>query len=443
MIRRLVIPRLSWALVFAVAVFAAVAGFQLGGGTVPVVPTVDDELLYVGAAGLFGLGVFATMLKRPDVIGRITPTLYVLVALLPLLRFSIPGISIIRFIPLALMAPVVYSLYRDAEPVPSHARVARVAVFAAFATAASSLIANRGGTDYPRLLLMVGGIALLVGAAPRAWSSAWRESVEKAVGIAYRLIVVSSVAMLPFDGSFQSDRLRGAWESPNTLGALLALTTPIAAKRTRFPIIYWLVAFALSIACGSRGGLLALSVAAAVILVQRRQLIQLVALAGVAVVVLSSGFVRTQADHEQTFGINTRQLVWEDVYGAFQDSPLTGYGFGAVADHVYSPEVQRWVGSSPQTHSSWLDGLYEQGVLGMVPWAAALLLGLGVAFRTGPLWGATMLAGLVSATFESWMFAIGGGLGSLYWIMFGAAMLGARAKRAAVDAPAVTEPADV
>ncbi|MDW3176744.1 MAG: O-antigen ligase family protein [Acidimicrobiia bacterium] len=443
MIRRLVIPRLSWALVVAVAVFAAVAGFQLGGGTIPVVPTVDDELLYVGAAGLFGLGVFATMLKRPDVIGRITPTLYVVVALLPLLRFSIPGILIIRFLPLALMAPVVYSLYRDAQPVASHTRIARVAMFAAFATASSSLIANRSGTDYMRLVLMVGGIVLLVGAAPRAWSSTWQASVEKAVGIAWRLVVVSSVVLLPFSSSFLSERLRGAWESPNTLGALIALTTPIAAMRARFPVVYWLIAYTLSIASGSRGGLLALSVALVVVLIQRRRFIQLAALSLVGAGILSSGLVRLQSSHQETFGINTRRLVWEDVFAAFQNSPLTGYGFGAITDHVYSPQVQRWVGSSPQTHSSWLDGLYEQGVLAMVPWVFALLLGLRMAFRAGPMWGVTMLAGLVSATFESWMFAIGGGLGSLYWLIFGAAMLGARSKGAAVDMPAVVEAADV
>lgn len=424
MIRRLVIPRLSWVLVAAVAGFATIAGFQLGGGTVPVVPKVSNDLLYIGAAALFGLGVFGVLLRRPDVIGRIAPTVYVVVALLPLLRFNVPGVAIIRFIPLALIAPVVYGLYRDAEPVRSHTRVARVAMFAAFATAASSLIANRGGTDYMRLALMVGGIVLLVGAAPRAWSGTWTESVQKAIAIAWKLIVVSSIMLVPFSESYLSDRLRGAWESPNTLGALLALTTPIAARSARFPTLYWAVAFALSIACGSRGGLLALSAAAAVILLQRRRVIQLTALTVLGVVLLSSGLVRTQADHEQTFGINTRQLVWEDVYGAFQESPITGYGFGAVADHVYAPEVQRWVGSSPQTHSSWLDGLYEQGVLGFIPWVAALLFGLVVAFRTGPLWGATMIAGLVSATFESWMFSIGGGLGSLYWIMFGAALLG-------------------
>lgn len=423
MIRRLVIPRLSWALVVAVAVFAAVAGFQLGGGTIPVVPTVDDELLYVGAAALFGLGVFATMLKRPDVIGRVTPTLYVLVALLPLLRFSIPGISIIRFIPLALMAPVVYSLYRDAEPVPSHARVARVAVFAAFATAASSLIANRGGTDYPRLLLMVGGIVLLVGAAPRAWSSTWRGSVEKAVGIAFWLIVVSSVVLLPFSASFLNDRLRGAFTSANALGALLAITTPIAASRSQFGTLYWAAGFGLMIATGTRGGLLALSIAAALVLIQKGRFVQLAAVVAVGALVLGSGVVRTTGDAEDAVGVNTRALIWEEVIDEGQDSPLTGYGFGAFDDFEFSLETQRYAGRTPQSHNSWLDAFYEQGVLGLLPWIVAIVIGLVVARKAGPYWLATLVAGLVSATFESWMFAIGGGIGSLFWLIFGAATL--------------------
>jgi len=422
-IRRLVIPRLSWVLVAGVAAFGAIAGFQLGGGTVPIVPTLSNGLLYAAAVGLFGLGIFGTLLRRPDIIGRIAPTFYVLAALLPLLRFPVPGISIIRFLPLALVAPVVYSLYRDAEPVPSHTRISRMAMFAAFATAASSLIANRAGTDYMRLLLMVGGIVLLVGAAPRAWSSTWRASVERAVGIAFCIIVVSTLVLWPLSESFDGDRLRGAFTSPNTLGALLALTTPIAASRSRFGLVHWTLALTLMIVSGTRGGLLALSVAAALMLLQRRRVFQLSAFVVISALVLASGVVRAVGDGEESAGVNTRTLIWNEVIDESQDSVLTGYGFGAIDDFQFSAETQRWAGTSPQSHNSWLDAWYEQGALGIIPWAFTLAVGLWTAVKAGPYWGATVIAGLVSATFESWMFAIGGGIGSLFWLVFGAASL--------------------
>ena len=408
-----------------ISLFALAAGFQLGGGTFPIGPALPDEMVYIASAGLFGLGAFAILLRRPDVIGRVAPTVYVLVALLPLVRFEVPGISVIRFLPLALIAPVIYSLYRNAAPVPSHTRVARLAVFAAFATAASSLIANRAGTDVMRLLLMVGGIVLLVGAAPRAWSDNWRPSVERAVLITFWLLIVSSIVLAPVDGSFVSDRLRGAFASANGLGALLAITTPIAASRSRFGVAYWTLGFAVLIASGTRGGMLALVLAAVWVLLQKKRVFQLGAAAVIGLLILGTGIIRTQADQEVTLGVNTRQLVWGDVWEASGESPLTGYGFGAAETFEFSQETQRFAGTQPQTHSSWLDAFYEQGLLGMVPWIVVLAVGLITALRTGPVWGATVLAGLVSATFESWMFAIGGGIGSLFWLIFGAASLSA------------------
>jgi len=432
-IRRLVIPRLSWVLVAGVAAFGAIAGFQLGGGTVPIVPALSDGLFYAAAVGLFGLGIFGTLLRRPDIIGRIAPTFYVLVALLPQLWFVIPAIDILRFIPLALIAPVVYGLFRDAEAVASHTNVTRVAVFAALAVASASLIANWAETDFMRLALMVGGIVLLVSAAPRAWSGSWHAAVERAVGITFFAIVASTLALLPLSNSFVGGRLQGPFDSPNTLGALLALSTPIAASRSRFPALYWAIAFGLSVASGSRGGMLALTVAAVVLIIQRRRVVPIVGLFVIGLIVLSTGVVRTETDNEQVFGINTRSLIWSEVLEASLDAPIVGHGFGAVDDFAFSNETRRWAGNSPQTHNSWLDILYEQGILGIILWAVALFLGLAAAVRAGPIWIATIAAGLVSATFESWLFAIGGGIGSLFWLIFGAAALGAYGKQVDED----------
>ncbi len=422
MSRRLTAP-LSALLSLAVAAFALGAGYQFGGGSIPYAPAVPDEMLYAAAAGLLGLGLFGILLRSPAKLGSIAPTVYVVVALLPLLRFSIPAISIIRFVPLALLAPAVYSLYRNAEPIPSHTRVARATAFAAFATAASSLIANRGDTDYLRLLLMVGGIILLVGAAPRAWSSTWRVWVERAVQIVFWAVVISSITLLPFGESFIGDRLRGAFISPNTLGALLALATPIAASRSRFLLVPWSSAFVIVILSGSRGGLLALSLAAIVILIRERRILTLAVFVASAILVLTAGVVRTQADQEETFGVNTRQLVWADVLDASLERPIAGHGFGAVGEIEFSAQTQRFAGTQPQTHSSWLDGLYEQGFLGLTFWIVLLLIGLKAAWSAGSVWFATLVAGVVSATFESWMFSIGGGLGSLFWLVFGAISL--------------------
>lgn len=429
--RRLSFQPFSWFFVAAAAGFAVIAGFQLGGGTLPVVPRLSTEILYVVAAGLFGVGVFASVLRRPDLVGRITPTIYVTVALLPLLRFAIPGIGLIRFLPLALIAPVVYGLYRDAEPIPSHTRIARIAMFAALATAVSSVVANSGTTDYPRLLLMLGGIVLLVGAAPRAWSGLWEHSVTKATWLAFWAIAISSIALLASADSFIDDRYRGAFTSPNTLGALIAVTAPIAASRARFAILPWAAALGIVIMSGSRGGLLALGVAAAIVLARRRQFVQLAAMVLISLAAFGAGAVRTEADHEIAFGVNTRQLIWDEVIESSKDSILTGYGFGSFDSYEFSNETQRFAGANPQSHNSWLDAWYEQGFLGLIPWVAALLVGVWTAFRAGPFWAGAITAGLLSATFESWLFAIGGGIGSLFWLLFGAAALTANRANAA------------
>ncbi len=421
--RRLLQLQISHLIVVGSVVFVAAAGYRLGGGSPPALLPLSQDLIALIVVSTVAVGVYAHLLSRPETIGRITPTLYALVALLPLLRFQLPAITIIRFVPLLLMAPVVYGLYRQGEPDASHTRVARAAMFAAFATAVSALVANRADTDLLRLILMVGGIVLLVGAAPRAWSASWRWSVERAVTVTFWLTIASTVLLLPLPASFADARVRGVFESPNTLGAVLALTTPLAAERSRLPMAYWTIAFAVSIGSGSRGGLLALTTAAVVVLFHKRQLVPLFMFALVGALVFASGVVRTQADHERDFDVSTRALIWDEVSAEVLEAPIAGHGFGTVDQFEYSPETQFWVGSSPQTHNSWLDGAYEQGLIGLLPWIAALAIGFVAAVRAGPAWSATIVAGLISATFESWMFAIGGGIGSIFWLIFGAASL--------------------
>ncbi len=424
MIERILRPELAYLFVALAAAFGGGAGYQLGGGVLPLVPAVADEFLYVIAISLFGVGALAILIAQPDVIGRIGPTSYIIIAMLPLLRFGIPGVLVLRFIPLALIAPVVYGLYRDAEEIRSHTRLARFAVFAAGSITVTSVVANRGSTDVPRLLLLLGGIVLLVGAAPRAWSATWQDAVVRAIQILFWAVAISTFATLGVNGSFLDDRLRGVFFSATTLGALLALTTPLAAARSRIPIVHWAIAFALSIAAGSRGGLLALTAAAAIVLIHRRRFFVLATAAAIGVLVFSTGVIRTQSDHEVTLGVNTREIIWDQVLDGARESPLIGHGFGSVAEFDYSLESQLYIGQSPEVHSSWVETIYEQGLFSAVFWFGALVAALVASFRSGPAWFATVVAGLISATFESWMFSLGGGLGSLFWIVVGAAALG-------------------
>ncbi len=449
MSRRLTSP-LSALLSLAIAALALGAGYQFGGGRIPYAPAVPDEMLYAAAAGLLGLGLFGTLLRSPDLLGRVAPTVYVVVALLPLLRFTIPAIGIIRFVPLALLAPAVYLLFREGEADPRQQLIARLATFAAFATAAASLIANRPDTDLFRLILMVGGIVLLVGAAPRAWGRDWQESVAKAVGVVFVALVLTSVLSIPFEDSYVDERLRGVFTSPNALGALLAITTPLAASRTRFSLAAWGSALALVIMTGTRAGLLALAVGAVVGMVKQRQYRRLAALGTLGLIGLAAGYVRVSSDQDAVRGgRNTRDVIWEEVAPAIGDSWITGHGFGSFADFEFSQQAQIWVGTSPETHNSWLDASYEQGLLGLVPWVLLLIVGLRTSFRVGPFWSATIIAGLVSATFESWLFAIGGGIGSLFWMVFGASAISAHSQLGRLDEaadpaiPEISSPAEV
>lgn len=401
---------------------AAISGLLLGGYPLPFVPSFTASQVAVASIGVVGAGLVALLLRHPDTIGRIAPAVYAIVGIPPLLRIGIPGADLLRFVPLALVAPVVYGLFRDGSFTKSQAFVARIVFFAVLSTVATSLIVNFGDSDLPRLVLMASGIVILAIAAPRAWGSLWTEAVARAVHLVFVMIVITAPFTLLSTESMQNERFRGFFFSANTVGALLAITAPIAASRSRFPLLYWMSAAAIVIASGSRGGMLALGAGLVYQLWRSRRLDIAIAVALVGTVVLSMGVVRIQADQEETLGVNSRELIWEEVAGEVVQRPLVGHGFGSIRDFEFSENTRRFAGQQPETHSSWVDALYEQGVVGFALFISVFGLALKHSRLAGSAWTATLIAGLVSATFESWMFSLGGGIGTIYWMILGAAI---------------------
>lgn len=401
---------------------AVIVGLQVGGVRIPRLPSLSLLQLVVVSVAFCASGTVAVLLREPDKIGEIAPLVYAFVGFPPLLRFVVPGADLVRFIPLALVAPVVYGLYRAGSFTTGQAFAARVTGFAVLSSVATSLIANPLTTDMARLILMASGIVVLAVAAPRAWGFLWSEAVARAAHASFLAIVVSTPFTLLVDGSILNGRYRGLFFSPNTVGALLAITTPIAASRTRFAGVYWVASIGIVVASGSRGGMLAVSAGLLYELWRGRRVGIAIVVSLLAIVVLSAGVVRVQSDHEENFGVNTRELIWAEVGERAMERPLIGHGFGSMRDFEYSAETRRWSGQKPETHSSWVDALYEQGVLGLVLFGAVFVVGLRRSVDAGTAWTAALLAGLVSATFESWMFSLAGGIGSLYWLILGAAI---------------------
>jgi O-antigen ligase len=296
--------------------------------------------------------------------------------------------------------------------------------------ASQSVLLSRGDSDLLRLVLLVGGIVVLLFLAPRVWAADWAPSVEQAMRLLFWAVAISSLAILLTLDLGATARFRGPFVNANTLAIAVALSVPFAAVGRRFMGAFpWTLALMLVVLSGSRAGLLALTAGFAVAAARQRRFLVLAVGTCLVGILLLLGAVRLETDHQKAAGANTRELIWGDLLDAAEESPVFGHGFGAADGFVFGPEVQRWVGESPETHSSYVDAIYEQGYLGLLLWAITLLSGCLLGWRAGGPWVSLAVAGAVGAGFESWLFAIGGGTGVLFWMSLGAIPLVLQGRR--------------
>ena len=178
-----------------------------------------------------------------------------------------------------------------------------------------------------------------------------------------------------------ADRFSAEGFDPNDLGAMLALALPMAwyiAAKTSSTTVRWvcrayLIFGVLAILLtGSRGGLLTMLVALAVIpwtLTQVRASVKIVAV----LVVIGGGYTVTQVVPETLFQrlsttgselsegtLNNRLRIWKWGLSTVPERPIGGYGPGG-----WYRAIGLQIGNKAP-HSTWLAILVEEGAVGLV-----------------------------------------------------------------------------
>ncbi|MDR0453410.1 MAG: O-antigen ligase family protein [Deferribacteraceae bacterium] len=204
------------------------------------------------------------------------------------------------------------------------------------------------------------------------------------------------------DGNYAILRVAGTFRSSIRFGNLIALVTALGicalllrfyrSKRERnIYIAMTLLSFAGLIASGTRGAMIALmaGIVALLICVFRARGILLSALVCAVAVLLvyiipdlrtrfaeSLSFARW-GDHTTSLG--WRFVLWEESWRVFRENPLTGVGFGNLAEYYLKPlkTLHEDGMSVAHAHNNFLQILAEHGILGF---AAVSLLYIKLAF---------------------------------------------------------------
>lgn len=130
--------------------------------------------------------------------------------------------------------------------------------------------------------------------------------------------------------------------------------------------------------------------------------------------------------------LGSRKSPWQETMGVIKESPWFGSGFGT--DEIRGSQMEATAlfrtGAAAREHgNSYLALLEYVGLLGIVPFAALVLLVLRIIFRVC-LWtwktadprhyavplAFVCLAGLIHAFFEDWLFAVGYYLSIFFWV---------------------------
>jgi len=241
-----------------------------------------------------------------------------------------------------------------------------------------------------------------------------------------------------------------AMGNPNSLGAVMGMGAPILlwgallggnAYRRRL-LLYGICIF-LAFVSHARAGIGAAFVSSAVLCLAMHRyklMIQgttLLIIALAAVSLFNSGFIASLTSSvvykNNSYGIlDSRVSPWQSAIDNIRDHPWFGMGLGTTAASGGPEQEQGTFVSSgvvtAENGSSYLSIVAGVGILGTIPFAALLLLLISKIVRTvlfvhksgaiaSPAFvlAGVMIAGILHAIFEDWMFAPGNYLCVFYW----------------------------
>lgn len=413
--RRTGAPRRAWVMTVPTATAVAVAvavGVAIGSGVQP--------LILVG--GLVVTAALAAAARRMDVL----VALALLALFLPSLRLvgEAPWALTLRW---AMLGLVLFTLAGRlaAGRVRRQAGIRAPVSLIAFTTFAAMTLA---WSVAPRLT--IGRSVSFVSMIVIVVLMHRIEGVADQVASAFRFVgaVVAFGGLLAVAlGTLPSGRYAGLFVNPNTLGTASALLFPFALlgafeSRLRWARVLNGLTAALLVgeaaAAASRGGLLAITAAYLYLgssqfrTVGRRTRLAVLLLPALLGVVVSLVVI----DPNRLSLIDSRTTLWGVFPQVFLERPLLGHGFGTtqLLLRPFAPITGYLAPGGVDFHNSYLNVLSDMGTVGGILFAL-LLARAARRHLAEPALTAVIIAGVVSAAFESWLLSVGSGFSFAFW----------------------------
>jgi O-antigen ligase len=319
-----------------------------------------------------------------------------------------------------------------------------LALFTVIAAFASAIVSVNPVITVLKALSLAGLFVYASIGARVLWSRNPEPFVRKLVLIAEGLVYFSAIC---YAAGFE------AWGSSNSLGLIMGcLCWPVLLWRFMLPpsrqgfprrFFVLLVCGALLVLSLSRASMIAASLTSIFLLVgARRYRALLLGVSLFAAILLNTFLVaprRFQAASETLMYkkggrgnvMDSRQKPWERSVATFREHPWLGLGFGAADNSTDQRLTYATTGQlTRERGSSYLTMLETTGVLGTLP-CALLILALICEIWKVFLWlrragrvnqpavvaAAIILAGLVNASFEDWMLAVGYYMSVIFWVL--------------------------
>lgn len=395
----------------AVWTTAAASGLALGWGV--------DLPFVLGA--LVVLGSLVAALRRLDALVAVALVAF----LLPTARFGVTsiflslrwGVYLLLLLVLAMRATAARRL-GGASTGPSAVLLALVVLVVASTAWSVAPVLTLG-----RAVTFAGLVVAILLVRVVAAGTAQVQGAFKAVAALVALTSIAGFASTGIGG-----RYAGIFTNPNAMGVATALLFPVAlqeafvARTRRGRVFFATIAAVLAgeaTAAGSRGGLLAVAAAYLVIgwahVRPDRSLWRVVAfLLPVALAVVGAF---TVADPHRFSTENSRDRLWGVFPEVYARHPVLGTGFGTtqVVLAPLSYETGYVDERGVNFHNSYLNLLTDIGALGAACFAGLVAVAWRRRKKAEGAMAAIVVAGLVSAVFESWMFSVGSGFAFVFW----------------------------
>lgn len=353
-------------------------------------------------------------------------------------------------IPLAILLLITalhpsVGLHRKLADTP---RIARNLITVSWALTAASAVLAPFSIAPGQAFLQLAVLGLLVATMHAHVVRRWHDSttVKSDIRVVFWALGTTVIPSVLIGGGADAGRFSGMFDNPNTL-ALTSLFTLclglglVGKGLAAFPVLATMLASVVALLLTeTRTAIIAFAAALAVVLLKqltRKSRIPLTVIGGtwaaccaLCVILLTRGRLPLPAVAERFVGndlasLNTRNLAWEYALDLWGLRPFSGYGF-RLGELAFQQNRSLTAFTRDGTHNSYLQTLLEVGIVGMIPFAL-LILTILVAILRCPAKGAgagvvaLLVAGLISATTESFMLGVGVSMSWVFWLTAAAA----------------------